>query len=149
MGGGLEIASACDLRIAHESARFGIPVHRLGFPLAPLELKALLQLCGKATALELLLEGRIYGAQEAKDKGLIQRVSNNLEQAVELAIANVLRGAPEAARVNKLFVRRFLADSSPLTEDELQTAFAFLETSDYREGIMAFLDKRDPDFQDT
>src|SRR5208282_2303109 len=74
VGGGLEIACACDLRIAAPSSQFGIPINRLGFPLAPGELQGLLQLIGKARTLEILLEGRVFDAAEAKDKGLLQRI---------------------------------------------------------------------------
>jgi enoyl-CoA hydratase len=74
VGGGLEIACQCDLRIAGESARFGVPINRLGFPIAYDELTAVLPVAGRAVALEILIEGRVWGAQEAYAKGLVARV---------------------------------------------------------------------------
>ena len=65
VGGGLEITTVCDLRICGASARFGIPVTRLGLVVSYTELKPLLELIGPANALEILLEGRMHGAEEA------------------------------------------------------------------------------------
>src|SRR6185295_9287855 len=64
VGGGLEIAANCDLRICAESSRFGAPVNKLGLVMAHAELRGLLGLVGRATALEILLEGRVFGAKE-------------------------------------------------------------------------------------
>ena len=69
VGGGLEIAAMCDLRICGESSRFGVPIKNLGLVMAHAELDALVQLAGPAVALEILLEGRIFGAQEAFAQG--------------------------------------------------------------------------------
>jgi enoyl-CoA hydratase len=146
MGGGLEIACACDLRIASASSRFGIPINRLGFPLAPGEMADLLQLVGKAAALELLLEGRIFDASEARGKGLIHRIVDDVPtEAVAMAL-RISQGAPLAARTNKQLVRRLSPATAPLTGPELHAAFAFLESDDYREGVQAFLEKRQPHF---
>jgi len=64
-----ELACQCDLRIAGHSARFGVPINRLGFAIAYDELAALLPLVGRAVALEILVEGRVWGAEEAQAKG--------------------------------------------------------------------------------
>ncbi len=146
VGGGLEIACACDLRIASPASRFGIPVNRLGFPLAPGELQQLLQLVGKTAALEILLEGRVFDASEAKDKRLINRIADDVEEDVRKTAQRIALGAPLAARMNKRMARRLTAQPDPLTEQELREAFAFLESQDYREGVRAFLDKRKPEF---
>ncbi len=74
VGGGLEVASQCDLRICGTSSRFGIPINKLGLVVGYGEMKALIDLVGRAVALEILLEGRVFGAEEAKDKGLVNRV---------------------------------------------------------------------------
>ena len=68
VGGGLEIAGACDLRICNESARFGAPINRLGFSMYPGEMEGLLKLAGAAVMKEILLEGRILNANEAYEK---------------------------------------------------------------------------------
>jgi enoyl-CoA hydratase len=146
IGGGLEIACACDLRIASSASRFGIPVNRLGFPLAPGELQGLLQLVGKAAALEILLEGRVFDASEAKEKRLIHRIVDDVPQEALAAAQRIARGAPLAARMNKQLIRRMMPASEPLTEQELRAAFTFLDSDDYREGIQSFLEKRKPDF---
>lgn len=146
VGGGLEIACACDMRIASRAASFGIPVNRLGFSLAPDELRQLLALVGKAATLEILLEGRVFDAAEAKDKGLVNRIVDDVHAEARTAAERIARGAPLAARMNKQLVRRLSGEPEALTEQELHAAFAFLASQDYREGVQAFLAKRDPVF---
>lgn len=146
VGGGLEIACACDMRIASRTARFGIPINRLGFSLAPDELRHLLALVGKAVALEILLEGRVFDAVEAKDKGLINRIAGDVHIEARDAADRIAFGAPLAARMNKQLARRLSREPEPLTDEEMHAAFAFLASQDYREGVQAFLAKRDPVF---
>ena len=149
IGGGLEIAGQCDLRIAAESARFGAPILRLGFTMAHSELRGLLELAGPATALEILLEGRILTAAEAYAKGLVTRVvadENVIDEAYATA-ARIAAGAPLVARAHKRLVRRLAADPGPLSEAELCDNFAYLDSADYREGLAAFLAKRKPQFR--
>lgn len=146
VGGGLEIACACDLRIASASARFGIPVNRLGFPLAPDELKGLLSLVGKATVLEILLEGRVFDAAEAKEKGLIHRIVPDVVTHAREAARRISEGAPLAARMNKKLIRRLSLDDAALSGHEIRDAFSYMDSSDYREGVQSFLQKRKPGF---
>lgn len=146
VGGGLEIACACDIRIASPASRFGIPINRLGFPLAPGELQGLLELVGKAAALEILLEGRVFDAAEARDKGLIHRIAADVAAEAQQSAARIAQGAPLAARTNKQLARRLGVAVEPLTEQELKLAFAFLESQDYQEGISSFLQKIPPTF---
>lgn len=147
IGGGLEIAGQCDLRICGRSARFGAPISKLGFSMAPGELSGLLALAGPAVALELLLEGRILGADEACEKGLVTRVVADDEVAAEAhaTARRIAAGAPLVARAHKRLVRR-LQVASPLDADELKSCFAYLETEDYRIGLEAFLNKTPPRF---
>lgn len=146
VGGGLEIACACDLRIAAPSSRFGIPINRLGFALAPGELQGLLQLVGRATTLEILLEGRVFDAAEASDKGLLHRIADDVRAEAAASAARIARGAPLAARMNKQLARRLAVEPAALSEQELREVFAFMESHDYREGVQSFLQKRAPVF---
>ncbi|HRD88724.1 MAG: enoyl-CoA hydratase/isomerase family protein [Candidatus Accumulibacter sp.] len=148
IGGGLEIAAQCDLRICGTSARLGAPINRLGFSMYPVEMQALLRLAGVATMRELLLEGRILGAAEALSKGLVTRVVADQEVVAEAyaTARRVCQGAPLVARWHKQLLQRLQQDL-PLREEELRDSFAFLETDDYREGLAAFLAKRAPRFR--
>src|SRR5438309_5907880 len=74
VGGGLEIAGLADIRICGESSRFGVPINRLGLVMAYAEIGSLIALAGEANALDILLEGRVVDAREAKEKGLATRV---------------------------------------------------------------------------
>lgn len=148
IGGGLEIAGVCDLRIAGESARFGAPINKLGFSMYPGEMEGLLRLAGPAVIKEILLEGRILSAGEAYEKGLLSRVIKD-EQVEDEAYASARRicqGAPLVAGWHKQWIRRLL-DGQPLSDEEKAASFAFLETEDYREGLAAFLEKRKPVFK--
>jgi enoyl-CoA hydratase len=148
VGGGLELALTADLRIAGESARFGIPVKRLGLVVAYSELEPLIQLVGPANALEILLEGRIFGADEALRMGLINRVVTDVELDAELeaTVARIAEGAPLTARWHKKFTRRLMRPE-PLSPDELDESFHCFGTEDFRAGYRAFLAKSSPKFQ--
>ncbi len=147
VGGGLEIASQCDLRIAGESARFGVPINRLGFPMAPDEMSGLLALVGRAATLAILLEGRVFGAAEARDLGLLTRVVPDAQvaDAARRSAERIAAGAPLAARINKRLSRR-LAAGGALTEDEYQDYFSYADSRDHKEGVRAFLAGEDPSF---
>lgn len=147
VGGGLEIACACDLRIAGETARFGAPIMKLGFSMYPGELAGFLRLAGPAVAKEILLEGRLLTAAEAYAKGLLTRVvaDAELEQEVAATAARIAAGAPLVARWHKQWIGRLMEDR-PLGVEEKRASFAFLDTQDYAEGLAAFLEKRPPKF---
>src|SRR6476661_6645937 len=83
VGGGLEIAALCDLRICGTSSRFGAPIKNLGLVMAYAEMAPLVRLVGPSVALEILLEGRIFDAAEAKEKRLVTRVVADGEVAAE------------------------------------------------------------------
>jgi enoyl-CoA hydratase len=148
VGGGLEIACQCDLRIAGESGRFGVPINRLGFPIAYDELSALLPLVGRAVALEILVEGRVWNAQEAYAKGLLTRVVADavLKNEVQATAQRIAEGAPLVARWHKQFVRRLAPRPEPLAAAEIEENFAYFNTEDYRIGYDAFIHKKKPKF---
>ena len=147
VGGGLEIAAACDLRIAGESARFGAPINKLGFSMYPGELAGLLKLAGPAVVKEILLEGRLLTAREAYEKGLLTRVVGDAKLVAEAldSAARIVGGAPLVATWHKQWIAR-LQEDRPLTAAEKRSAFAFIGTEDYAEGLSAFLEKRPPRF---
>ena len=147
VGGGLEIASMCDMRICGASSRFGIPIKRLGLVVSYNELRSLVALVGSATALEILLEGRVFGADEALAKGLLNRVvpDAEVEREVQATVTRIIEGAPLVARWHKRFLRR-LGDPAPVTEAEMDECYACFDTEDFRIGYRAFLDKGKPLF---
>ncbi|HXV12274.1 MAG TPA: enoyl-CoA hydratase-related protein [Burkholderiales bacterium] len=148
VGGGLEIACMCDLRIAGASGRFGVPISRLGFSIAYDELAALLPLVGRAVALEILVEGRVWNAHEAYEKGLVTRVVPDARLAAEVAAAarRIAEAAPLANRSHKTMVRRLAPMPAALTDAEIDESFAYFDTEDYRIGYDAFLKKKKPKF---
>ena len=148
VGGGLEIASQCDLRIAAADARFGVPINRLGFPMAPDEMRGLLALAGRAITLEILLEGRVFDAEEAMKKGLLTRVLPvaELHADVMATAKRLAKGAPLAARINKQTVARLSGDPRPLTDAEMHDLFRYAQSRDHQEGVRAFLNGSEPEF---
>ena len=129
VGGGLEIAALCDLRICGESSRFGAPIKNLGLVMAYAEMAPLVRLVGPSVALEILLEGRIFDAAEAKDKGLVTRVVPDDQVAAEARASaeRIADGAPLVARWHKKFARRLMS-GNPLTAAELDECFDCFDT---------------------
>jgi enoyl-CoA hydratase/carnithine racemase len=147
VGGGLEIAALCDLRICGTSSRFGAPIKNLGLVMAYAEMAPLVWLVGRAVALEILLEGRIFDAAEAKEKGLVTRIVPDDQVATEARATaeRIAEGAPLVARWHKKFARR-LERAEPLTAAELDECFECFDTEDFRIGYAAFLAKQKPKF---
>ena len=147
VGGGLEIASLCDIRICGEGSRFGAPIKNLGLVMAYPEMSPLVRLAGADAALEILLEGRIFDAQEAKDKRLVTRVVPDAEVAREAreTAQRIAAGPPLVARWHTAFAHR-LRDGRPLTEAEYLECFDCFDTEDFRIGYRAFLAKTKPCF---
>ncbi|MDR3214591.1 MAG: enoyl-CoA hydratase/isomerase family protein [Azoarcus sp.] len=148
IGGGLEIAGCCDIRIAGESARFGAPINKLGFSMYPGEMAGLVALAGPAVVLEILLEGRILDAHEAFARGLLSRIvpDGAVFDEARASARRIAAGAPLVASWHKQWIARLMHDH-PLSEEEKRSAFAFLDTEDYREGMAAFFEKRNPVFK--
>ncbi len=148
VGGGLEIASLCDLRICGESSRFGIPINRLGLCVGIREMNALYSLVGKAATLEILLEGRVFGADEALHKGLVTRVvaDGEVEAEAYATARRIADGAPLVARWHKQFMRRQV-DPAPLSEEEKDLSYLCYDTEDFEIGYRSFLAKTKPEFK--
>jgi enoyl-CoA hydratase len=147
VGGGLEIAAFADIRVCGESSRFGAPIKNLGLVMAYAEMAPLVRLVGRSIALEILLEGRIFDAAEAKEKGIVTRIVPDDRVAAEARAAaqRIADGAPLAARWHKKFARR-LADPRPLTDAERDECFDCFDSEDFRIGYAAFLAKKKPEF---
>jgi len=147
VGGGLEIASLCDLRICGEGSRFGAPIKNLGLVMAYAEMAPLVRIVGADVALEILLEGRIFDAAEAKQKRLVTRVVPDDQVGSEAAATaqRIAEGAPLVARWHKKFARR-LGGPAPISAAEADECFACFDTEDFRIGYAAFLAKRKPEF---
>jgi enoyl-CoA hydratase len=148
VGGGLELACTCDMRICGESSRFGVPIKWLGVTMNYGELKAVLDLVGPAAAREVLLEGEVFGAVRAKELGLVNRIvpDDKVEEEAYATAQRIAAGAPLAARWNKKFIRRLL-DPRPLTPEENAESYAAMGTEDYKIGVEAFLAKKKPEFK--
>jgi enoyl-CoA hydratase/carnithine racemase len=147
VGGGLEIASFCDIRICGASSRFGAPIKNLGLVMAYQEMAPLVRLAGADVALEILLEGRVFDAAEAKEKRLVTRVVPDAEVTAEVRATalRIAEGAPLVARWHKKFARR-LADPAPVSAAEYDECFDCFDTEDFRIGYAAFLEKKKPGF---
>jgi len=142
VGGGLEIAACCDVRIAGAGSRFGIPIAKLGFPLAPLEAQMVSRVLPLPLLRELLLEARLLDAAEALARGVVNRVMPDDEVAQEatLSAQRMARLSPQAARLNKITLRQ-LTEGGP-TPEQRRAHYAYADSAEHREGLAAFLEKR-------
>ena len=152
VGGAMELALMCDLRICVESSKFGVPINRLGLVMAYPEVEALVSLVGPSVALEILYEARVFGAEEAKEKGLVNRVvpDDEVDAAVAKTVDKICAGAPLVNRWHKKFVYNVVQGVRPprlLTQQEEAEGFACFDTEDYQEGVRAFLAKDTPKFK--
>jgi enoyl-CoA hydratase/carnithine racemase len=146
IGGGLEIAACCDIRICGESSRFGAPIAKLGFPMAPGELERLVRVVDAAVLRELLLEARLLDARRALQLGLVHDVVADAEVAsralVRARAAAML--APQAARLNKRTLRQIAAGGP--TAAHRRAHFGYADSAEHREGVTAFVERRPPRF---
>jgi enoyl-CoA hydratase len=157
MGGGLEIAACADIRIAGQGATFGTPIAKLGMPMAQRELAIVLRAAGEATVREMLLEAKVLDASEMKVRGFIQRIvpDANLQEEALATAQRIAKLSPEAAKLNKLFLRQFIDQKSPVTgmntagsaiKNIVNDPYAYAASAEHVEGITAFLEKRSPNF---
>ncbi|MCM3653335.1 enoyl-CoA hydratase/isomerase family protein [Metabacillus litoralis] len=149
LGGGCELALACDIRIASENAKLGLPELNLGIIPGAGGTQRLARLIGKGKAIELILTGKIVSASEAKDLGLLSDVVplEELKFATEKIADSILSKGPLAVRLAKLSIQYgFETDiNTGLILEKLSQAILFA-TEDKNEGTSAFLEKRSPAF---
>ena len=150
LGAGINISLCCDLRIAAEDARLGIPAAKLGLGYRASSLKNLVDTVGPAYAREVLVTGRQFKAEEAKAMGLVHRVTPvaELEPLVLQYCAMISENAPLTIRASKRIVRELLKPSAAF---DAQACAALVkqcfDSQDYIEGRRAFMEKRKPVFQ--
>ena len=150
IGGGCELAVACDVRIAAESASFGIPSAKLGLVVSLSDTKRLVDLVGPAIAKEMLMTGRRLSAHEALGVGLVNRVvpDHLLRQTTLETAATIAANAPFSVASAKAMVEqcRHDPDLSAVNATDAERPLHCYETEDFREGVQAFLEKRPPQF---
>ena len=142
LGAGLEIAAACDLRIASPTAKFGMPEVKLGIP-SVVEAALLPKLIGWGRARRLLLLGEMIDSVEAERWGLVERVADDVDAAVEQCVQAILQAGDRAIRLQKQLIRRW--EDLPLSHaieagiDSFEAAYA---TNEPRLKMREFLDRR-------
>ena len=146
MGAGVEIASCCDIRVAGQGARFGAPIAKLGFPMAPREAELVAREVGLATARQMLLEAAVLDAPTMLARGFLHTVLHDADvpaEAQQRALRIALL-APQAARLNKQALRALAGGQD--AEALVPSAYDYADSAEHREGIAAFLAKRPPNF---
>jgi len=148
IGGGLGIAALCDLRIAADDARFGIPAAKMGLGYRASSMKSLVELVGKAYALEIMLTARQFSAAEAKDMGLVNRVVPvaDLERTAREYCGMMAANAPLTMRTAKRVIAEVLKQKHDNAACEAWVKECF-DSDDYKEGRRAFMEKRKPVFK--
>lgn len=159
MGAGLEIASCCDIRLASPNAKFGAPIAKLGFPMAPREAALVLSQLGATLTRQVLLEAAVFDVQALQASNFLSALLpvSIVDAEIEVArrVARLSALAPVAARLNKQTFRAlnpYLSlDKQGLGASEsianlLAQAYTYAASEEHREGIDAFLNKRQPAF---
>jgi enoyl-CoA hydratase len=150
LGGGNELAMACDLIVASETARFGQPETGLGIIPGAGGTQRLTRAVGKAKAMDVILSGRFLDAEEAERAGLVSRVVAReawLEEAKSVARAIAAKG-PVAQRLAKESVNRASETTLETGLDyERKALYLAFASEDAREGLTAFTEKRKPEFR--
>jgi enoyl-CoA hydratase/carnithine racemase len=149
MGAGLEIASCCDIRVADGTARFGAPIARLGFPMAPREAALVMGALGELTAREMLLAASVLDAPQMLQRGFLNALYSqaDLGAAVQAYVDRACNLAPNAAAMNKQCFNALAQSIRALTATQLiATAYQYADSQEHREGVTAFIEKRAPKF---
>jgi len=150
IGGGLEVALACDLRYCGESAQFAIPAAKLGLAYNVEGHKRLVETVGHARAREIMFLGRRYSAAEALQMGMVERVlpDAELERFVAETTATLSENAPFSIANSKTIIEEYVKSSGAPDAARMQQAIERCARSeDYAEGRKAFMEKRKPVFK--
>ena len=149
MGAGLEIASCCDIRLATTTARFGAPIARLGFPMAPREAALIMGAVGELTAREMLLAAKVLDASAMLKRGFLNAVCTDadLGPAVQTYVDRIGQLAPNAAAMNKQCFSALAQSVRVQAASEIiANAYQYADSHEHREGVTAFIEKRSPKF---
>ena len=150
MGGGLEVALACDLRYCGRSGQFGIPASKLGLAYNVEGHKRLIETVGHARAREIMFLGRRYSADEALAMGLVNGVFEDdaLEREVSSILAQLCGNAPLAIANSKTIIEEYVKSSGEPDQARMAAAIErCAKSADYQEGRRAFMEKRRPAFE--
>lgn len=150
MGGGMGLASVCDLRVAESGALFAIPAGRLGVGYPPSAMKFVVSAVGAQTAFELFYTARRMTAQEARDKGFVSRIvpQASFEGAAHDLAQTIAANAPLTLKAAKAAIRNAAGlPGAPALEECEALAGQCFDSADYVEGRAAFLEKRAPKFE--
>ena len=112
-------------------------------------MKPSLDLVGPAVVLEMLLEGGLFGGDDAVQRGMVNRVvpDDELAENVYATAERIVSGAPLAAQMTKKTLRRLMSNPQPLSKQELIDSYAACDSEDYTEGVRSFLAKEQPEFK--
>ena len=149
IGGGVGIAISCDLRVATEESRFGIPAAKLGLGYGLESLRHLMQLVGPQFTAEILFTARQFEAREAASMGLVNRVvpDSEIDAYVRSMAETIAANAPLSIRAAKGIIRELMRETGEPDAARCDALVkACFESEDYREGRRAFLEKRKPEF---
>jgi enoyl-CoA hydratase/carnithine racemase len=148
IGGGLNIANLCDLRIAADDARFGIPAAKMGLGYRASSMKNLVDIVGKAAALEIMITARQFSAEEAKQMGLVHKVVPvaELEKTTREYCDMIAANAPLTMRSAKRIIREVSRNDYDAATCQAWVKECF-DSEDYAEGRKAFMEKRKPVFK--
>lgn len=149
VGGGLEVALACDLRFASRASRFGITAARLGIVYGFTSTRRLASIVGPSHARDLLFSGRLVGIEEARAMGLVNAVSDPdaLEAHTYKYADRLALQAPLSQRGAKVMLQHLQGEGEMTDSDLSAVVEQAYESADYHEGVRAFLEKRPPRFR--
>ena len=147
VGGGLNIAAGCDLRIATTGSRFGTPIARtIGNTISMKNHARLLMAFGESRAKRMLLLGELLSTEEAQDAGFLSRLvaPESLEATLAEVVGTILANAPLTLQASKEAIRRIRDAGVPDGDDLIRRVYG---SADFKEGVRAFFDKSKPDWR--
>jgi len=150
LGGGVNIAVCCDLRICGEPSRFAVPAAKLGLGYGYVHIQRLQDLIGPQNVLEMLLTARQFDAAEARQMDLVNRIvpDAEIETYVRGVADTIAANAPLTIRAAKRIVRELLKDTGARDLEACESLVKqCFESADYQEGRRAFMEKRKPEFK--